>query len=135
MRIRLRDFKLNHIYKAADKCEECGGEIFYKITWIDPETHDIGTIIWECSKCGINDIDNVGWTIANKPVEFMGKQFFPLTARANIGPCLNCGKLVIGVPLILFLNKGEKGELDFCFSCVKENGWDEKLFGARLIGE
>jgi len=133
VKVELHDFKLNKIYEAADRCDECGGAIFFKITWIDPETHDIGQIEWECSRCGINDIDTVGWTVADKPVEFMGKQFHPLTARANIGPCLNCGKLVIGVPLILFLNEGRKGELDFCFTCVKKNRWDEKLFGARMV--
>jgi len=133
MRIRLRDFELNRIYKAADECDECGGEIFYKITRIDPEIPYMGIIEWECQKCGMSDMDVAGWKTSDKPIEFMGKQFHPLTERSNIGPCLNCGRLVIGVPLIIFLNEGRKGELDFCFTCVKKNGWDEKLFGAKLL--
>jgi len=127
LRVRLTDFKLNYTYEAADRCDECGDKIIFKITWIDPESHDLGTIEWECVGCGLSDMGIVGWTFADKPVEFMGKQFYPLTARANIGPCLNCGKLIVGVPLILFLNGGTKGELDFCWACVKRRGWDREL--------
>jgi len=133
MKVSLSDFELNKTYEAADRCDECGGKIVYRITWVDPDSKDFGSIEWECKRCGMNDVDTVGWRLDDKPVSFMGRKFYPLTHRANIGPCLNCGKLVIGVPLILFLDKGEKGELDFCLGCVKKNGWDEKLFGARLL--
>jgi len=133
MRVSLLDFELNKDYEAADCCDECGGKIVFRITYRSPDHPNMGAVWWRCLRCEREDVDIVGWEQADKTVEFMGQKFYPLTARANIGPCLLCGKLVIGVPLILFLDKGEKGELDFCFTCVKKNGWDEKLLGARLL--
>lgn len=135
--------------EAADRCEFCGAKYVVKITSVAEEGY-FGEIEWRVyhSKECLNRYDEgtgdelfgefdegwdvAGWTLAEKPVDFMGKKFYPITSRGNVGPCLNCGKLVIGVPLILFLNKGHKGQLDFCFSCVKKNGWDQKLLGAPI---
>jgi len=132
VKVSLLDFKVNELYDAADRCGDCGGKVVYRITWVDPDCGYVGEIEWECLECGAWDTDIVGWRQADEPVEFMGRKFYPLTHRANVGPCLNCGRLVVGVPLILFLDKGEKGELDFCWRCVRREGWDEKLLGSRI---
>jgi len=133
VRVRLGDFELNKLYEAADPCPYCGGRVECKVTYIDPEDRDLGDLSWSCTVCDAGDVDIVGWRQADKPVEFMGRKFYPLTHRANVGPCLACGRLVVGVPLILFLDKGRRGELDFCFPCVRKNRWDVKLFGARAL--
>lgn len=125
---QLNDFPLNTPFDAADVCEKCGGKLRVTITFIDPNSdHTFGGLFWECEQCGDNGQDIVGWKLASKPVKILGKEFYPIILRANIGPCLNCGKIVIGVPLILFLNEGHKGELDFCFSCSKKLGLLEAL--------
>ena len=53
----------------------------------------------------------------------------PLKARGNIGPCLACSCLVVGVPLILFIDEGRKGEFDFCFKCASGLGLLEEIVG------
>ena len=126
MKTTVNHLKLNEVCEAADPCDLCGGKIIYEVTFIDKE-NNVGDVSWECTQCGAGGPDILGWTIAKNPVDFMGKKFYPITSRANIGPCLNCGKLVVGVPLILFLDEGRKGELDFCFSCAKELGILDQL--------
>lgn len=69
---------------------------------------------------------------ADKPTHFMGKQYYPFTARANIGICHACEKLIVGVPLILFLDQGRKGQLDFCHECAKERGIYKRLLDSKM---
>jgi len=46
----------------------------------------------------------------------------PLRSKCNVALCLNCQELVVGIPIVLFLDEGEKGELDFCERCAKDLG-------------
>jgi hypothetical protein len=130
----LKDFKLNEWFEAADGCDTCGSKAKVMITHVD-ETGAFGHVQWRIfHKQGCPEVYNeetlgidaeedvVGWEFEDKPFTFQGKQYYPLKSRANIGPCLACGQLVIGVPLILFIDKGRKGELDFCWECVKSLG-------------
>ena len=116
MRKGLKDFPLNKEFEVADKCTKCGSILIAKITDID-ECGDFGSLEWRCPKCLISDVEIVGWILADTPITAKGKQFYPIISRANIGPCLNCGKLVIGVPFMLF---SENWQLDFCFKCAEE---------------
>jgi len=134
----LKDFRLNEWFEAADGCEACGAK--YKIRVLDVDKDGVcGTVEWaithsaECPErfdddleeepaVTESDMDVAGWEFMPNTFTFRGKQYYPLKSRANIGPCLSCGKLVIGVPLILFIDKGRKGELDFCWNCVKRLG-------------
>lgn len=127
MKVELKDFPLNTPFDAADECPNCGGKLRVQITWIDASDYVVGDVSWECQQCGDSGEDIAGWQLAENPVKLLGKEFYPIISRANVGPCLNCGKLVIGVPLILFLDQGRKGELDFCFSCAKKLGILDKL--------
>jgi len=142
----LKDFPKGEWFEAADGCEVCGAK--YKVRVIDLDKDGtLGTVEWaithkpDCSERFAEDMDefignkeftesdwdNAGWEFMPEPFTFQGKQYYPLKSRANIGPCLSCGRLIIGVPLILFIDKGRKGELDFCWSCVKRLGIMEMI--------
>lgn len=141
----LKDYIKNEWLEAADRCEYCGAKYVTKITWVD-ETGCVGDVEWRVyhsSECPdlleldveavnpkfIGDFDVAGWEFMKNTVKVAGKEFTPLKSRANIGPCLNCGKLIVGVTLILFINHGKGGELDFCFPCAKKLGLLDNLRG------
>lgn len=128
MKVELKIFPLNIPFDAADECQNCGGKLRVKIeAALERTHHSVGNVSWECQQCGDSGEDIVGWQLAEEPVKILGKEFYPIISRANVGPCLNCGKLVIGAPLILFLDEGRKGELDFCFSCAEKLGILDQL--------
>jgi hypothetical protein len=134
----LSDYPFRKWVKAADKCEFCGAEYEARVTYVDksgcygdveyrvrhredcPERFDEDT--GEELDCAESTFDVAGWEYSDKPVELRGRQFYPLKARSNVGPCLNCGRLVIGVSLILFIDEGRGGELDFCKRCFEDLG-------------
>jgi transcription elongation factor Elf1 len=142
----LKDFPKGVWFEAADGCEACGAKykvrvtqlyssVFGEVEWAIthkpdcPErfTEDMDEFIGEGKEFTESDWDNAGWEFMPNTFTFQGKQYYPLKTRANIAPCLECGKLVVGVPLILFIDKGVKGELDFCWSCVKKLGVMEMI--------
>jgi len=116
---RLKDYPVGEEFDAADECKCCSATLKVTIKEID-ETGDFGYLTWSCPTCSRSGDDIVGWVFADEPITILGKQFYPIVSRANVGPCLNCWKLVIGVPLILFPN--ESSQLDFCFPCANELG-------------
>jgi len=146
MRKLLKDYPVKTRIEAAGGCQYCGAKYEVVITFVDesgcfgdveysvrhredcPEGLDEEEGRWHEVQSGS---DVAGWEYMDKPVKFFGLEFYPLKSRVNVGPCLICGKLVIGVPLILFLNQGRKGELDFCFPCVQEYGMLDALIGAH----
>lgn len=128
----LKDFKLNEWMEAADGCEYCGAK--YEVRVTDLWSANFGDVEYrikhkpDCPEKFMDEDeeepawDNAGWEFMEKPIIFRGNQYYPLKSKANIGPCLECGKLVIGVPLILFIDDCRKGELDFCWDCAKRLG-------------
>lgn len=132
----LKDYPQKKWLEAADGCDQCGVKREIKVIWID-ETGNFGEIFTrirhskDCSErydietgmdCGETLLHDVaGWTFKRKTIRLKGKTFTPLASKSNVGPCLNCGKLTIH-PLILFIDKGRGGELDFCWSCAEELG-------------
>lgn len=137
----LKDYTLNEWMEAADGCEFCEAKYEVKVTWVDdsgnfgdikyrikhnedcPERYDQfmpGTLHSELEDYGLVH-DFAGWEFSHKVLKFAGREWPTLESRANIGPCLNCWKLVVGVPLILWPENGEV-ELDFCFKCADELG-------------
>jgi len=137
MRKLLKDYPLNEWIEAADGCEFCGAKYQVRSTRVDPDENmgDVEYRITHTEDCpegyyeeGDYDpalaanFDVAGWTYKEKPIKFRGLELYPLESRANIGPCLLCGKLVVGVPLILFIDEGRGGQLDFCFRCAEEKG-------------
>lgn len=127
---KLKDFKLNEWFEAADGCNLCGAK--YKVRIIRRRKNgNYGTIEWtitHSSDCSMIDSDEAtessqdiaGWEFMPTPLNFRGKEYYPLKAKANIGPCLECWRLIVDVPLILFIDEGRKGELDFCFECANK---------------
>lgn len=121
--------------EAADGCEFCGVKYEVKVTCVD-KTGDFGDVSYSikhrdyCPErqdpfMGETAIDVfhdiAGWDFSDRKLHMAGKEWPTLKVRANIGPCLNCWKLVVGVPLILWPGDG-KVELDFCFKCAEELG-------------
>jgi hypothetical protein len=124
----LKDYPRDEWFEAADGCEVCG--VKYQVQIVDMDMDGVfGAVKWmlkhkpECPEAEEDgeewDVESAGWEYMSKPYTFRGRQYYPISLRANVAPCLNCGKIIIGTPLIIFIDKGEKGELDFCWSCVK----------------
>jgi len=140
MKKLLTEYPLNEWMEAADGCQHCGAKYKVMITWVH-ESGDFGNVMTQIThkedcperidlETGVDigeitDHDVAGWEFADKPVIMLGKEFYPLKARANIGPCLNCGKLVVGVPIILFVD--EDKEVDLCFPCADQLGFLKAL--------
>jgi hypothetical protein len=134
----LKDYPFRTWVEAADGCALCSARYQVRVTYVD-ESGCYGDVEYRirhaegCPEKVENQagsaFDVAGWTYADKPVKLEGKQIYPLKARGNIGPCLNCGKLVIGIPVILFMDEGKGGELDFCISCFETLGLVKRLEG------
>jgi len=138
--LRLKDYPQNKWLPGAGECEGCGAQPEIQIIYVDP-SGDFGTVQFRIQHeegCyavenglvpGLLDQDLAGWEFKEKPTKLLGRDFWPLKVRANVGPCLSCWKLVPETPLILFLDEGRGGELDFCFKCAEELGILDKLMG------
>ena len=136
---RLKDFPRDTWMEAADKCPVCEGPYMYKVTYVDDEGN-LGDIlvkahhredcpeVLEMGPYGPDMGDSwdrrdlVGWEYAEESVTVAGVEWMPLRAKANVALCLNCQELVVGIPIVLYLDEGEKGELDFCERCAKDLG-------------
>jgi hypothetical protein len=130
---RLKDFPLNEWMEAADGCDFCKGKTMVRVTFVD-ESGDFGDVDVQRHHeidCLDQEVFNgwgsdlAGWEYGKK-VELFGKEFSSLKSRVNVALCLNCEKLVVGVPLILWLEEGTV-ELDFCFPCADEIGIMKRL--------
>ena len=142
MKKLLKDYPAREWMEAADGCQYCKAKYEARITWVDP-AENVGDLEYkidhklDCPE--VNDYfdgsavtefsshDIAGWDYMEKPINFKGLKLYPLKARANVGPCLLCEKLVIRAPLILFID--EDGELDFCFGCAEEKGILQEALG------
>jgi len=136
----LKDYPRGEWMYSADFCEVCGarrhvrvkevqGDGLYGVVEI-VERHGPGCPMrFEAIPCMRSD--QAGWEYASETVELFGREFTPLKARGNVAPCLGCGNLIVGVPLILFLDEGRGGELDFCFGCALELGIIDRLRSGR----
>lgn len=127
---RLKDFPLKVWQPAADTCEYCGAQYEARVTYVD-KTGDFGTVEFRAKHkpdCmhdlgDQSETDVAGWKFAEYTVYHWGKEWTPILARADVCPCLNCGRLVVGIPFIHFLQDGAAcSELDFCFSCAEDLG-------------
>jgi len=136
----LKDYPRDEWMDSADVCDVCGarrqvkvkkvhGDGLYGVVEI-MERHNPGCPM-RLEAYPNERSDQAGWEYASETVKLCGREFTPLKARGNVAPCLGCGKLIVGVPLILFLDEGLGGELDFCFNCALELGIIDKLRSAR----
>jgi len=136
---RLRDFPRDTWSEAADRCPVCGGLYMVKVTWVDddgdlgdvlvkayhredcPEVIEVGPYGYDVGE-GWDRHDIAGWEYAEEAVTVAGVEWMPLRSKANVALCLHCQRLVAGIPVVLYLDEGDKGELDFCDNCAKELG-------------
>ncbi len=136
----LKDYPRDEWMYAADFCEVCGarrqvkvkevhGDGLYGVVEI-MERHNPGCPMRFESFPNMRS-DQAGWEYMSETVKLYGREYTPLKARGNVAPCLGCGKLIVDVPLILFLDEGLGGELDFCFGCAMELGIIDKLRSGR----
>jgi hypothetical protein len=127
---RLKDYPLNEWMEAADGCDFCGEKARVMVTWVN-KSGDFGDVVIqhrhkdesydpEMSVFG-EHTDVAGWEFSDRTLNIAGREWPTLKGRANIGPCLNCWNLVVGVPIILWPSDG-KVEIDLCFKCAKELG-------------
>ena len=136
----LKDYQRGEWMDAADFCEMCGARHQVKVKEVQSdglygvveimERHGPGCPM-RFEAYPYERSDTAGWEYASERVKLFGREFTPLKERGNVGPCLGCGKLIVGVPLILFLDEGCGGELDFCFNCALELGVIDKLRSGR----
>jgi len=132
---RLKDYPLNVWQQAADCCEYCGAPYYIQVIFVD-ESGNYGEVAFKAehtTDCMLEPGDKVihdvaGWEFAEKTVGLFGKEWTPIIARANVGPCLNCWQLV-RAPIIMFLQEGKGGELDVCLKCAAELGFFKRLAG------
>jgi len=126
---RLKDYPLKVWQPAADTCEFCGAPYQVQVSWVD-ETGNFGTVIFkadhkpDCQRDmgDQTEEDVAGWLFSENTVHLFAKEWTPIKARANVGPCLNCWRLIVGTPIILFLQEGKAGEIDVCVKCAEETG-------------
>lgn len=147
MRKLLKDYPRDEWMEAADGCESCGAKYQVKVSWVD-DAGIFGDVVarvehredcpkrydeWTGEDVETEEvIDVAGWEYMEEPHTLLGREYYPLKSRANIGPCLECGRLVIGVPLILFIDQGRGGQLDFCFECAEKLGILRALTGGNV---
>ena len=133
----LKEYPRDEWLEAADECEYCKSKYEVRIHEVD-ESGCFGLVEWRihhklhcpeimeylegATVTEVSSMDVAGWEYMKEPFKFNGREYYPLKCRANIGLCLECGKLIVGAPLILFIEEGRKGELDFCWSCAKKLG-------------
>jgi hypothetical protein len=138
----LKDYPKGEWFEAADGCG-CGAK--YKVRVIQLYSATFGEIEWVlrhkpgCFERLIaaveSDRGNVGWEFMPKTFRFRGKKYYPLKSISieKVGPCLECGRLIIGVPLIIFIDKENlMGELDFCWECARKLGIMKITKGGNL---
>lgn len=130
----LKDYARDKWLEAADVCDYCGARYEVKVTSVDDDGF-FGEVAYRVShtkdctrrydvETGVDlnaEVlhDVAGWTFKEKTVAIRDRELLPIASRANIGPCLWCDRLVVQGPVILFIDDGRGGELDFCFGCVK----------------
>jgi len=131
----LRDYPVAVWFEAADECECCKSKVPKQpdssTSWIltsylewrinhKPDCPEVTEYLEGALVTEISSMDFAGWEYMKEPFKFNGKEYYPLKSRANIGSCLECGKLIVGVPLIIFVEEGRRGELDFCFEYTQK---------------
>lgn len=129
----LADFPLDQWLPAADVCNRCGVGMEVRILNFVPDEHGgIGDVEWRVDHAGYcpeitqnilesggfdGGFDLAGWEIGGMMVGLDGRNFPGLISRSNVGPCLNCWRLIIvqGVCLL-----GDEFQLDFCQRCTEK---------------
>ncbi len=124
---RLKDYPIHEWMETADGCIYCGAKNEIMILAVD-ESGDMGDIKIrrhhreDCLEPEFDEVfDICGWVFSHRKFHIADKEFPTLMSRLNTGPCLNCWKLIVGIPVILFPESGEY-EIDFCDACVEELG-------------
>ncbi len=103
-------------YQESEYSSHCGAKMLAKV--------EDG---WGKFKCenGHEEEDSVGWEYFSTPVFFQGQYYLPFSKRGNHAHCVNCGRILYEIPLILWGPSAPvkvEWELNFCFACVVRQG-------------
>lgn len=126
---QLKDCPFKEWFDVKGPCPQCGSETMQAMVTYLGDTGDFGDLTTRCMTCEFSDYDVAGWQYEDRPVQMWGRQFLPIKARMNVGPCVACGKLVVGGPIILFIKQGFGGQLDFCQGCFQDLGILQRAMG------
>jgi hypothetical protein len=134
----LRDFPVDEWFEAADGCNYCGVRYRVMINMLE-EGGLYGEVVvrdGHMPECfGASEVDRLelaGWEYGSKRVTINGVTYRALWRRCDVTICLNCGRLIVDSPVVVFLDGGRHGELDFCQDCVEEFGLLDGLDLRRL---
>jgi hypothetical protein len=136
----LKDYPTGKPFEAADGCESCGARFMVEVIDVD-EDGLFGMVEWSITHkpdCPENpaydeeeegldwDVEGAGWELSDEPVTIAlpsggRKMYYPIVVRSNITPCLECGRLIVGTPIIVLI-KEMGSELDFCPECAERLG-------------
>ena len=140
----LKDYPQGQWIPAADACQSCGAPKEVRVTYVDDSgragsveirAHHRKDCFESAGEMEEGD-DIAAWNfflprifIRNKAVSAYASWFYAFSDVSNISPCVNCWRLVTGVPLILFGpdQKNVQWEIHFCDDCVKLLGIDKML--------
>jgi DNA-directed RNA polymerase subunit RPC12/RpoP len=134
----LSDYPRDKWFETADTCDDCGAKYLARVAQLDEDglfglVQYVVTHTPDCEVAydneGLVDTDLVtaGWAFAQEQFTFLGRAYWPLVERAEAFPCLECGRLIVTVPITVFIERGEKGMLTFCPECTLAIGIDRVL--------
>lgn len=131
MKKLISDFPLQRWLDAA-KCDECQTPYMVIFTFIDAKKN-VGDIQYKCEHsagCPQYDFegsgveegsDMAGWEYGKGYMQLNGKIYPGYSSVLNKAPCMECGKMVLDIPLIMWSND-RLFEVHFCFPCARSNG-------------
>lgn len=96
-------------------------EEFCDHEWGEPEK--VSEEIWrcKCKKCGFEQEEALFQQFwPRKTIKIKGKAYRALKRWGNISQCVECGKVIFDVPLILWDKKDPSKAVSFCWKCVEK---------------
>lgn len=102
--LHVRDL-LDKVVETADTCDECGSRILMRITWVD-KSGNLGYAEYWCPRCGWVEEDFIGWKYSEEHVNILGMSLRPYVAVSNIRLCHVCGRPIVSVPSVIFIERG-----------------------------
>jgi hypothetical protein len=110
--------------KVIDVDEE---GLFGMVEWSITHKPDCPETAYDEEEKGLDwDVEGAGWELGDQPVTIALpngelKQYYPIVVKSNVAPCLECGRLVVGTPIIVLIEE-LNSELDFCPECAERLG-------------
>jgi len=139
---RLGDYPRGTWIESADGCDLCGARHQVNVRSVKGHYGEVDVRMVHRPHCpaaydeapggpdGYGACDrqeSAGWEYGGRRIVLGEREWTPIAARADVALCLGCGRLVVDGLIILFIDEGRGGELDFCLGCALELGVLENL--------